>query len=63
MILLVGMHPLQSKSSDWSTAYHLFQMRWEPGRLTYYIDNVQTAYLDSEHPVCSHVSDAQLRCR
>jgi len=30
------------KSSDWTTDYHLFQMKWEPGRLTYYIDNVQT---------------------
>ena len=31
------------KSSDWTTDYHLFQMKWEPGRITYYIDNVQTA--------------------
>ena len=31
------------KSSDWTTDYHLFQMKWEPSRITYYIDNVQTA--------------------
>ena len=31
------------KSSDWTTDYHLFQMKWEPGRITYYVDNVQTA--------------------
>ena len=30
-------------SSDWTQAYHLFQLRWEPGRLTFYVDNVQTA--------------------
>ena len=31
------------RSSTWSSSYHLFQMKWEPGRLTYYVDNVQTA--------------------
>ena len=46
------MHQVSPKSSDWTTDYHLFQMKWEPGRLTYYIDNVQTAYLDGEHPGC-----------
>ena len=25
-----------------TSGYHLFQMKWEPGRLTYYIDNVET---------------------
>ena len=30
------------KSSDWTNDYHLFQMKWEPGRLTFYVDNVQT---------------------
>ena len=41
--LLPGVqHQASPKSSDWTTDYHLFQMKWEPGRLTYYIDNVQT---------------------
>jgi beta-glucanase (GH16 family) len=31
----------QPKSSDWTSDYHLFQMKWEPGRITYYVDNVQ----------------------
>jgi beta-glucanase (GH16 family) len=37
-----GLNQAFPKSSDWTTDYHLFQMKWEPGRLTYYIDNVQT---------------------
>ena len=37
-----GQHQVSPKSSDWTADYHLFQMKWEPGRLTYYIDNVQT---------------------
>ena len=36
-------HGVSPKSSDWTTDYHLFQMKWEPSRVTYYIDNVQTA--------------------
>ena len=35
--------PGQPKNSDWSADYHLFQMLWEPGRVTYYMDNAQTA--------------------
>jgi beta-glucanase (GH16 family) len=37
-----GQHQDRPSSPDWTTGYHLFQMKWEPGRLTYYIDNVQT---------------------
>ena len=39
---LVRQQQVAPKSSDWTTDYHLFQMKWEPGRITYYIDNVQT---------------------
>jgi beta-glucanase (GH16 family) len=35
-----GQHSNHPSSSDWTNGYHLFQMKWEPGRLTYYIDNV-----------------------
>jgi beta-glucanase (GH16 family) len=38
------------KSSDWTSDYHLFQMKWEPGNLTYYIDNVQTAHWTTSIP-------------
>jgi len=38
-----GQQQASPKSSNWTDGYHLFQMKWEPGRLTYYIDNVQTA--------------------
>ena len=37
-----GQNQVSPKNSDWTNDYHLFQMKWEPGRLTYYIDNVQT---------------------
>ena len=37
-----GHQGAEPKSSDWTTDYHLFQMKWEPGRITYYMDNVQT---------------------
>jgi beta-glucanase (GH16 family) len=37
-----GQQQFAPKSSDWTSDYHLFQMKWEPGRLTYYVDNVQT---------------------
>ena len=36
-----GQHQDHPSSSDWTNDYHLFQMKWEPGRVTYYIDNVQ----------------------
>ena len=55
-----GNAPVQSTSSDWSTAYHLYQMRWEPGRFTYYIDNVATRTWTAHIPSARHVSDAQL---
>ena len=37
-----GQQQVGVRSSDWTKDYHLFQMKWEPGRLTYYIDNVQS---------------------
>ena len=37
-----ALHQAFPKSSDWTANYHLFQMKWEPGRMTYYMDNVQT---------------------
>jgi beta-glucanase (GH16 family) len=37
-----GQTQVAPKSSDWTTDYHLFQMKWEPGRLTFYVDNVET---------------------
>lgn len=30
-------------ATDWSSDYHVFGMKWEPGRITYYIDGMQTA--------------------
>ena len=45
-----GVQMSAPKSSDWTTDYHLFQMKWEPGRLTYYIDNVQMASWTSNIP-------------
>ncbi|MBV8384538.1 MAG: glycoside hydrolase family 16 protein [Planctomycetaceae bacterium] len=35
-----GQHGAQA--SNLSPDYHLFQMKWEPGKITYYVDNVQT---------------------
>ena len=37
-----GQNQVQVKSSDWTTGYHLFQMLWQPGQITFYIDNVET---------------------
>ena len=37
-------------SSDWTSGYHLFQMLWEPGQVTFYIDNVETASLTTNVP-------------
>jgi beta-glucanase (GH16 family) len=36
-----GYHQDHPSSPDWTNDYHLFQMKWEPGRITYYVDNVQ----------------------
>lgn len=33
---------------DYSNDYHVYAVAWEPGRVTWYIDGVQTSYL--EHP-------------
>ena len=41
-LFLVDEQQVGVRSSDWTKDYHLFQMKWEPGRLTYYIDNVQS---------------------
>ena len=30
-------------NANWTSAFHIFQMLWQPGKLTYYIDGVQTA--------------------
>ena len=30
-------------NANWTTGFHLFQMLWQPGQITYYIDGVQTA--------------------
>ena len=37
-----GFHQAHPSSADWTSGYHLFQMKWEPGRITFYVDNVET---------------------
>ena len=37
-------------STDWTTSFHDFQMLWKPGRVTFYIDNVQTASFTTNVP-------------
>ncbi|HKI17564.1 MAG TPA: glycoside hydrolase family 16 protein, partial [Isosphaeraceae bacterium] len=37
-------------STDWTSGYHLFQMLWEPGQVTFYIDNVETASFTTNVP-------------
>ena len=37
-------------STNWTSGYHLFQMLWEPGQVTFYIDNVETASFTTNVP-------------
>jgi beta-glucanase (GH16 family) len=30
-------------NANWTTGFHIFQMLWQPGKITYYIDGIQTA--------------------
>jgi beta-glucanase (GH16 family) len=30
-------------NANWTSAFHIFQMLWQPGKITYYIDGIQTA--------------------
>jgi beta-glucanase (GH16 family) len=37
-------------NTNWTSEYHLFQMLWEPGQVTFYIDNVETATFTQNVP-------------
>ena len=37
-------------STNWTSGYHLFQMLWAPGQVTFYIDNVETASFTTNVP-------------
>ncbi len=45
-----GENQFTSKNPDWSTEYHNYAVRWEPGSLTFYIDGVQTGHLTNLVP-------------
>jgi beta-glucanase (GH16 family) len=37
-------------NTNWTSGYHLLQMWWQPGRVTFYIDNVQTGSFTTNVP-------------
>jgi beta-glucanase (GH16 family) len=39
-----------STSTNWTSSYHDFEMLWEPGQVTFYIDNVETASFTTNVP-------------
>jgi len=39
----IGQQQVQTTGTTWSSEYHDYEMLWQPGRVTFYIDNVETA--------------------
>lgn len=38
-----GQQQVQTTGTTWSSEYHDYEMLWQPGKVTFYIDNVETA--------------------